>query len=61
MQYARLGMLGRKKNVDIIIVAQLERSVDVYFRELSTYSIDMRSYFEGKGRIMFEATVKGRY
>lgn len=61
MQYARLGMLGRKKNVDILIIAQLERSVDVYFRELSTYSVEMRSYFEGKGKIMFEVTAKGRF
>lgn len=60
MQYARLGMLGRKKNVDILIIAQLERSVDVYFRELSSYSIEMRSYFENGG-IMFEATAKNRF
>lgn len=60
MEYARLGMLGRKKNVDILIIAQLERSVDVYFRELSTYSVDMKSYFEN-GNIMFEVTAKNRF
>lgn len=60
MQYARLWMLGRKKNVDIIIIAQLERSVDVYFRELSTWSVDMRSYFE-RWEIKFEATAKNRF
>ena len=60
MEYARLGMLGRKKNVDILIIAQLERSVDVYFRELSTYSVEMRSYFENS-QIMFEVTAKNRF
>jgi hypothetical protein len=60
MEYARLGMLGRKKNVDILIIAQLERSVDVYFRELSTYSVDMRSYFDNS-KIMFEVTAKNRF
>ena len=60
MEYARLGMLGRKKNVDILIIAQLERSVDVYFRELATYSVDMRSYFYNS-KIMFEVTAKNRF
>jgi hypothetical protein len=60
MEYARLGMLGRKKNVDILIIAQLERSVDVYFRELATYSVDMRSYFDNS-KIMFEVTAKNRF
>lgn len=60
MEYARLGMLGRKKNVDIIIIAQLERSVDVYFRELSTYTVEMKSFWEGSN-MQFEVTAKNRY
>lgn len=46
--------------MDILIIAQLERSVDVYFRELSTYSVDMRSYFDNS-KIMFEVTAKNRF
>ena len=60
MEYARIGMLWRKKNVDILIIAQLEFSVDKYFRELSSYTVEMKSYFDN-GKIMFEVTAKNRF
>ena len=53
-------MLGRKKNVNIIMISQLERMTDVYFRELASASITMNSWFikGGDGKLMFEATFR---
>ena len=45
MEFGKLGMLGRKKNVNIIVISQLERMTDVYFRELASGSITMNSWF----------------
>lgn len=45
MEFSELGMLGRKKNKDIIFIAQIERTVDVNIRELCQYRFDMRSFF----------------
>ena len=54
MEFGRLAMLGRKKNVNIIVISQLERMTDVYFRELSEYSFTMNSWFESSTKLMFE-------
>ncbi len=58
LEFARLGILGRKKNVNIIVISQLERMTDVYFRELATGSITMNSWFVRGGKMMFEATFR---
>lgn len=57
LEYARLWMLWRKKNVDIVIVAQLDYSIDKYFRDLSFASFYMESYFIRKDYLMFEVTI----
>lgn len=41
MEFGKLAMLGRKKNMDIFQISQLERMADVYYRELSECSIQM--------------------
>jgi hypothetical protein len=53
-------MLARKKNIDIISISQLERSLDVVIRELSKVSFTMCEFWEDK-KLKFEATAKGRY
>lgn len=60
MEFWRLAMLWRKKNVNIIMISQLERMTDVYFRELASASITMNSWFlkGGDGKLMFEATFR---
>lgn len=45
MEMGKLAMLGRKLNCDIIMIAQLERMNDSYFRELATYSFEMESHY----------------
>ncbi len=57
MEFWRLGMLWRKKNVNIIVISQLERMTDVYFRELSGCSLHMHSWFESKNKLWFEFEV----
>lgn len=57
MEYGKLGMLWRKKNVDIIIIAQLDYSIDKYFRDLSFASLYMDSFFVKKDYLSFEATI----
>ena len=57
MEYAKLWMLGRKKNVDIVIIAQLDYSIDKYFRDLSYCSLYMDSFFIKKNYLYFEATI----
>lgn len=61
MEFWELAMLWRKKNVDIIIISQLKRMVDVYFRELANYVFEMRSYFVSKDYLMFECKVYNEY
>lgn len=41
MEFWKLAMLWRKKNMDIVQISQLERMADVYYRELSECSICM--------------------
>jgi hypothetical protein len=50
-------MLGRKKNVDIIVCGQLGRMIDVYYRELANYTFEMNAYFVGKEKLMFDAKI----
>lgn len=54
MEFWKLGMLWRKKNVNIIVISQLERMTDIYFRELSGCSFTMNSWFESHDKLMFE-------
>lgn len=58
--FSRLGMLGRKKNKDIIFIAQITRTIDNNIRELAIYKFTMNSYYIGHNRLMFEFTVKDR-
>ena len=53
----QLGMLWRKKNVDICIITQRDFMVDKNFRELAKYVFEMRSYFVGPEKLMFEFKV----
>lgn len=57
MEFGKLLMLGRKKNLNIITISQLERMTDVYARELSKNSFHMRSWFVTPDKLMFEYTV----
>lgn len=41
MEFWKLAMLGRKLNMDIFQISQLERMADVYYRELSECSVQM--------------------
>lgn len=60
MEFSALGMLWRKKNKDIIVIAQLARTVDINIRELCKYRFDMRSFRVGSW-IMFEVTIYDRW
>ena len=44
--------------MNIIVISQLERMTDVYFRELASGSITMNSWFVAGGKMMFEATFR---
>ena len=62
LAFADLGMLGRKKNVNVVGIAQLSRMADVYFRELAEVSFEMRSWRKTKDELMFEFDVyRGEY
>ena len=56
-EFGQLAMLGRKKNVDIIVCAQLGRMIDVYFRELANYIFEMHAWFEARDYLMFETKI----
>lgn len=57
MEFWQLGMLWRKKNVNIIVISQLERMTDVYFRELAWYVFTLHSWFVSGNKLMFEYSV----
>lgn len=61
LDFIRLWVLSRKKNIDIIVISQLERLLDVAIRELCEFSFDMNSYFSWKEYLMFDCKVKNRY
>ena len=60
MEFSALGMLGRKKNKDIYVIAQLGRTIDVNIRELCQNRFDMKSWRVGNS-IMFEMTIHDRF
>ncbi len=59
LEFLELWMLWRKKNIDIIIISQLERSVDIVMRELCKVSFTMQEFWENK-KLMFEAKITWR-
>lgn len=59
LEFLELGMLWRKKNIDIIVISQLERSIDVVMRELCKVSFNMTEFWEDK-RLKFEAQIYWR-
>lgn len=61
LDFAELGILGRKLNVDIIVIAQLDFMIDKYFRKLASYTFEMDSYFVGKDKLMFKFRVVNRF
>lgn len=54
LEFNELTFLGRKKNCDIIYIAQLDFSVDKYIRALASYTIKMNSYFIRKDYLLYE-------
>lgn len=54
LEFWRLAMLCRKKNANVIQIAQLERMADVYYRELASASFNMHSWYIWPNRLMFE-------
>jgi len=54
----KLAMLSRKKNTNVIMISQLERMSDVYFRELAECIFEMKSWFVSGWRLMFEYSVE---
>lgn len=57
----RLAMLSRKFNINIIVISQLERMQDVYYREMSFYHFEMRSYFTWPNYLLFDVMIKDRF
>lgn len=54
MEFGELAMLGRKKNMDIYQISQLERMADVYYRELSEVSVTMtKPSWTGPNELLF--------
>ena len=53
----QLAMLWRKKNSNIIMISQLERMSDVYYRELSECIFEMKSWFVSGDKLMFEYSI----
>ena len=46
--------------MDILNCAQLNGMADKYFRDLSTYTFEMDSYFESANYLMFKAKILNR-
>jgi len=67
LEFGQLAMLGRKLNTDIIMIAQLERMNDSYFRELATYTFEVDSHYCKPPRwvigayLEFNVTIKNRF
>lgn len=58
LEFNELTFLWRKKNCDIIYIAQLWFSVDKYIRELATITINMMSYFISNNYLMYVMEIK---
>jgi hypothetical protein len=61
IEFSKMTKLWRKKNIDLIFISQLRRNVDVDIREMAIYKFDMKSYFVGKNKLMFEITIYDRW
>jgi len=59
--FGKLWMYCRKKNVNIVIISQLERMSDVYFRELSYYHFEISSFYSWYEYLMFNVSIKNRH
>jgi len=57
----RLAMLSRKYNINIVVISQLERMQDVYYREMSFFHFEMHSYFTGPNYLLFDMMIKDRF
>lgn len=55
-----LAFLGRKKNADIFLGAQLDYSIDKYFRDLWKYNFYMDSFFVKKDYLKFKVNMYWR-
>jgi len=53
-------MLSRKKNKNVIMISQLERMSDVYYRELAECIFELKSWFVSGDKLMFEYSVTRR-
>lgn len=53
-----LGMLARKKNVNVIYCSQLDRMLDVYLREMSFMTIELNRPFFENWKLVFNAEIK---
>lgn len=60
MELNELPMLSRKKNVDILYLAQLSFLGDKVFREMANFEFKMNSWFDGKDHLMFWADIYTR-
>ncbi len=60
MELNELPMLSRKKNVDILFIAQLSFMGDKVFRELANYEFRMNSWFDSKDHLIFSADIYTR-
>lgn len=58
MVFAEMLFLSRKKNCDLIFLAQLEFSVDKYIRFMAYRNVVMTSYFDGPNHLNFEMEIK---
>jgi len=56
--FGELAMLSRKKNANVIMISQLERMSDVYYRELAECCFEMNSWFVSSNKLMFEYSVE---
>lgn len=52
-----LAMLSRKKNANLIMISQLERMSDVYYRELAECTFELHSWYVSSDKLMFEYSV----
>jgi len=58
MEFAEMVFLWRKKNCDIVFIAQLDYSLDKYMRDLANANLQMESYFLRKNYLMFNCKIK---
>lgn len=59
-KYWELAMLGRKLNKDIIVIAQMDHTVDKNVRMLCQYHIEMRAWRSWPDYLTFEYTTWSR-